>query len=138
MRCVLAALSIALISSTSIAAVGEPFSFYGTWKVDSIVGYSEVSVGEEQLRGLIGRQVVISKNGVKVGGDDCKADSMKAATQATTPILLQEYKAGRKDAGLPARTLVLNADPCGYIFRSGDSIVFSQDGGFFRASRVKQ
>jgi hypothetical protein len=57
--------------------------------------------------------------------------------RATAPILLREYKAGVKDAGVPARTLVLDADPCGYVFRAGREIVLSQDGGFYRASRVK-
>jgi len=131
-------LALCMVAAAAGAnATSEPFSFYGTWKVDKLVGYSEISVGEDQLRGLIGKQIVIGKNSLKVGDDDCKADNMRAATRATAPILLREYKAGVKDAGVPARTLVLDADPCGYVFRAGREIVFSQDGGFYRASRVK-
>jgi hypothetical protein len=137
MRTGFATLLLTLAASSTLAATPDRFSFYGTWKVDAIVGYSEISIGQDQLRGLIGQQVVISNSGVKVGDDDCTADNMKVATQATAPILLREYKAGRKDARLPARTLVLNADPCGYVFRTGGDIVFSQDGGFYRASRTK-
>lgn len=97
-----------------------------------------MSVGEDQLRGLIGQHVVISKSGMKVEDDDCRADNMRVASKATASILLQEYKVGPKDAHLPARTLVLDADPCGYVFRSGKSIVFTQDGAFYRATRVSQ
>lgn len=111
-------------------------SFYGVWHVDSIVGYSEVSVSDDELRRLIGQQVVITKDSLKIGSDDCKADEMRASDQDTTPLLLREYRAGRKDADLPARTLVLNADPCGYVFSSGKGIVVYQDGAFYRASRV--
>jgi hypothetical protein len=125
-------LAVCIFAAAAAAnATSEPFSFYGTWKVDKL------SVGEDQLRGLIGKQIVIGKNSLKVGDDDCKADNMRAATRATAPILLREYKAGVKDAGVPARTLVLDADPCGYVFRAGREIVLSQDGGFYRASRVK-
>jgi hypothetical protein len=132
----LLALCLVFVATGANAASGL-FSFYGAWKVDALVGYSEISVGEDQLRGLIGKQIVIGNNHVKVGDDDCKADNMRVATRATKPILLREYKAGPKDARVPARTLVLDADPCGYVFRAGDEIVFSQDGGFYRASRLK-
>lgn len=117
---------------------GTAASFYGVWHVDSIVGYSEVSVSDDELRRLVGQQVVIRKDSLKIGSDDCKANEMRASEQDTTPLLLREYKAGRKDAGLSARTLVLNADPCGYVFRSGKDIVVYQNGAFYRASRAKQ
>ena len=71
-------------AAASANATSEPFSFYGTWKVDKLVGYSEISVGEDQLRGLIGKQIVIGKNSLKVGDDDCKADNMRAATRDCT------------------------------------------------------
>jgi hypothetical protein len=111
-------------------------SFYGTWHVDSIVGYSEVSIGDDELRRLVGQQIVITKDNLKIGSNDCKVNAMQASKQDTTLLLLREYKASRKDIGLSANTLVLNADPCGYVFRSGKDIVFNQDGGFYRASRV--
>lgn len=111
-------------------------SFYGVWHVDSIIGYSEVSVSDDELRRLVGQQVVITKDGLKIGSDDCKADEMRVSSQDTAPLLLREYKAGREDAGLPVRTLVLNADPCGYVFRNGKTIVLYQDGAFYRASRI--
>lgn len=114
----------------------QTFDFYGRWHIDAIVGYGEVSVSEDELRRLIGQQVVISKDRVKIGNDDCKADAMRAASRETAPLLLREYKAGRKDAGVPARTLVLDAEPCGLVFRAGRAIVVYQDGAFYRASRM--
>jgi hypothetical protein len=118
------------------ASDAQPFDFYGRWHIDAIVGYGEVSVSDNELRRLIGQQVVIGRNGVKIGTDDCKADTMQTVSRETAPLLLREYKAGRKDAGVPARTLVLNAEPCGFVFRAGRTIVVYQDGAFYRASRM--
>ena len=117
---------------------GAAASFYGVWHVDSIVGYGEVSVSDDELRRLVGQQIVITKDSLKIGSNDCTVDEMRASEQDTTSLLLHEYKAGPKDAGLSARTLVLNAEPCGYVFRRGKGIVVYQDGAFYRASRTKQ
>ncbi|WP_147297996.1 hypothetical protein [Trinickia dinghuensis] len=125
-------------SGFASSTVGTAASFYGAWHVDSIVGYGEVSVSDDELRRLVGQQVVISKDSLKIGSDDCSVNEMQASEQDITSLLLREYKAGRKDAGLSARTLALNAEPCGYVFRSGKGIVVYQDGAFYRASRAKR
>jgi hypothetical protein len=135
-KAIFCAAQLALLGH-AFAADGKPFDFGGHWRVDSIVGYSEISVGDDQLKKLIGQTVDISKAGVKIGTDDCRADAMRVRLRDTSTLLRDEYKAARKDAGLPAQTLTLDAAPCGYVFRLGRDIVFNQDGAFYRASRLR-
>ncbi|MGB8841037.1 MAG: hypothetical protein WCC64_08175 [Aliidongia sp.] len=128
--------AFAVVWGAASASEVPPFNFNGQWRVDSIVGYSAVSASQDGVDPLIGQRIDISNSGLKIAANQCKAESMQAALRDTEPLLLSEYRARRQDVGLPAKTLTLSAQPCGYVFRSGQDIVFSQDGAFYRASRV--
>jgi hypothetical protein len=103
--------------------------------VTRIVGYSEVTESPERLHRILGQTVSIGPKRLRIGNDDCTSNSMHVATRATAPLLLEAYRAGPKDAGVAARTEVLEAGPCGYVFRAGANIVVHQSGAFYRAVR---
>ncbi|MBP0593853.1 hypothetical protein J8I87_30065 [Paraburkholderia sp. LEh10] len=127
----------AMASATPAAASHAPFGFDGIWRVTRIVGYSEVSVSPDRAHRLVGQTVTIGPRQLRIGDDDCVPDAMHADTRATAPVLLDRYHAGPADAGVPARTLMLDAGQCGHVFRIGADIVVYQGGVFYRASRVK-
>ena len=118
-------------------AVGAdtPFRFDGTWHVTRIVGYSDVPESPAKLRLFIGKKVTIGPSRLRRGDDDCAPDAMHSSTRATAPLLLETYHAGPTDAGVAARTEVLEAGQCGYVFRAGADIVVYQGGAFYRAVR---
>lgn len=132
------ALYLALAVASASASAAQAFSFYGTWRVDALVGYSEVSLSSDALRRLIGRDVVISPNRLSIGDSDCSVKSMRQSTRKTEQLLLEHFRAGPHDAGVPPETRVLEAEPCGYVFRAGRGIVVYQGGAFYRASRREQ
>ncbi|QCP54371.1 hypothetical protein FAZ95_36125 [Trinickia violacea] len=137
MHCVVAALLAAVACACLAARLDGAFRFFeGTWRVARIVGYGEVSVSPEAAHSLIGQTVTIGPAQVHIGADECVPDAIHAGMRATAPILLDQYHAGPIDAGVAARTLVLDAGRCGHVFRVGADIVVYEGGAFYRAVRV--
>ena len=127
----------AATSFPASASPGSSFSFYGTWRINKLVGYSDISINPDDLKKLVGKNVVISKDRLKVGNDDdCRITQAHESFRETTRLLLETEKTAPEDAGVPAHTLVLQTEPCGNVFRAGNDIVINENGGFFRASRV--
>lgn len=110
---------LASVIALTPAAANPAFTFDGTWHIDAIAGYGEVSIDDDTLRRLIGQPVRITGHSVTIGTDTCNVDSAHLSDRATAPLLLREYRASPENAGVPARTLVLSVPPCGDVFRAG-------------------
>ncbi|MEM5366829.1 hypothetical protein V4C53_12400 [Paraburkholderia azotifigens] len=137
-RCCLVTASIvtATCSGAHAATLDTPFLFEGTWRVTRVNGYSEESVSPAEIHRLIGQHVTIGEHQLRIGSYDCVPDTMRVSTLSTTALLLNEYRAGPRDAGVPTRTLVLDAGRCGQVFRAGPDIVVYRGGAFYRAVRI--
>lgn len=120
-----------------LALSAQPFNFYGIWRIDTLVGFSEISISQEKLEKFLGERVVISKSHLMVGNDNCKIRHLRESTLDTTQLLLEGYKADPKNAGVSLRTRILKIEPCGDVFQVGNDIVISKGGAFFRANRAK-
>jgi len=123
-------------TSTPVSASPLPFSFYGTWRINKIVGYAEVSTGPDGVKKFIGTNVVISRERIKAEYNDCDITQAHESVMKTARFLWERYRAIPKHAGVPVHTLVLHTESCGDVFRRGNDIVVCWDGGFLRASRV--
>lgn len=136
--CVLLA-GLALVAFTRVCVASGPATpvwFDGTWRITRLVGYGEISVSPQSAQQLIGQTVTIAPGQFRIGTDNCIPDTMHASMRATAPILLEQYRAGPADAGVGARAVVLDATPCGYVFRAGTGIVVFEGGAFYRAVRT--
>jgi hypothetical protein len=126
-----------LAVTTTVVAKGSE-SFYGCWKIDKLVGYSDISVSEADLHKLVGARVVIAADHIQIGSNTCVPDDMRVESRDVHKLLREGYEATPQDAGVSEETSVLSANPCGDFFRADDgAIVLYRDGGFYRASRVK-
>jgi len=127
------------VSASSIAKQPSPSTrgFHGRYFIDEIVGYEQVSGGIPEAKRLLGKTLVISANSIDFDGDDCKPDGgFKISEIETGTALLKIYGLNYLDAGLPAKTLLLNSDECSPVFRVNKyQILFGWNGVVVRAIR---
>lgn len=122
-------------------ADGAPASsikdFVGTYEIENIVSYSEVSGGVPAARKLLGTTIVITPNAIDFNGDHCQledvtikeVDSKSKVLEVFGPMTLLEL-------GLTNKSLFLDNARCTQVFRMDKyRILFAEDGVVVRAFR---
>jgi hypothetical protein len=121
-------------------AFAEPsFQFRGEWRIDRIVGTSDITTDERYQRGLIGKRIHIGRKSISIGSYRCETDRVVLATDISTEdLLFFGYRSHPESTGVPKRTDVLDMGFCNEVFRHGKYIIVASRGAFYEASRVKK
>jgi len=128
------AASYTCVAQQSIPSTND---FSGSFIIDEIVGYDDVSGGVPQARKLLGKSIVISEKGIVFDGDRCNpTNGFKISVVETEAAIKELFGVTASDAGLASRTKLLTGENCLSIFKRDEyQIVFDVDGIIVRAIR---
>jgi hypothetical protein len=135
-RALCACLFLASIGISFAQQSTSPMSdFVGRWVVTDVVGYGDVSGGMPEAKRLIGKVLVISNTGIDFDRQNCKpTKGLRVVEVETGPVLEKYYGITTADAGLPAKTMLLDSDACVPVFRLDEQrIVLGWNGVVVRA-----
>ena len=127
---------------TPIAAhAAEAGRFYGTWRIDSIAGYADISEGDAEAKKLIGKTIQIAASSSTIAGELCRNPTTMESVEVDH-LLSDEWKTSRQDIKLGKFKLGnsaqhINSGCAESIVLSRDELLVDNAGAFYLASRQR-
>ncbi|MGF6275400.1 hypothetical protein ABIB38_003798 [Massilia sp. UYP11] len=117
---------------------GRDTSIIGKWEIKSVLDYAAISVGEDQARSLIGKDLMISKEKIELGSRVCSESNFLAESVETNIELRENARTSNDRLRLPNPVTVVELS-CAYAYiRNKNRIVLAWNGVFFDAVRKKR
>lgn len=123
--------------ASEIREPGRDTSIIGEWEIKSVLDYATISVGEDQARSLIGKDLIISREKIELGSRVCSESSFLAESVETNIELRENARTNNDRLRLPNPVTVVELS-CAYAYiRNKNRIVLAWNGVFFDAIRKK-
>ncbi|WP_137172032.1 hypothetical protein [Massilia sp. HP4] len=137
--CLLLALGILLCvrpaMGTEAPESGKGTSIIGDWKIRSVLDYAAISIGSDQAKPLIGKDLIISKEEIRFGDQVCSQSNFLAESVETNIELGENARVSNDLLRLPNPVTVVELS-CAYAYiKDSNQIVLAWNGGFFDAVR---
>jgi len=110
----------------------------GEWKIRSVLDYATISIGADQAKPLIGKDLIISEKEIRFGDQVCSESNFLAESVETNIELRENARVSNDLLRLPNPVTVVELS-CAYAYIKGrNRIVLAWNGIFFDAVRKKQ
>ena len=117
---------------------GRDTSIIGEWEIKSVLDYATISVGKDQARPLIGKDLIISKEKIELGNRVCSESNFLAESVETDIELRENARTSNDRLRLPNPVTFVELG-CAYAYiRDKNRIVLAWNGIFFDAVRKKR
>ncbi|WP_313170917.1 hypothetical protein [Massilia oculi] len=124
--------------ASDIPEPGRDTSIIGEWEIKSVLDYATISVGEDQARSLIGKDLIISKEKIEFGNRVCSESNFLAESVETNIELRENARTSNDRLRLPNPVTVVELS-CAYAYiRDKNRIVLAWNGVFFDAVRKRR
>jgi hypothetical protein len=111
----------------------------GKWKFTSVLDATEIaSIDEQQARKLIGKTMIILKDGARFGNEVCGAASFETKRVEPKLYLREEANITSSNLGLPNPVTVVDISCTQVFIKKPNHAVIYWDGFFFGAVRVSR
>lgn len=128
--------AVLALSALRSSAAGSNADLLGKWKVVAWLGSAEVSaLSGKQVRGLIGRPVLIQHEKFAFNGSTCKHPSYQRRIERNVDQFREDWRIDAAELGLHDPITSIDTG-CNVLFlKSRDKIVIEIDGNFLEAAR---
>lgn len=131
-------LCIGPASATEVPESGTDTSIIGEWKIRSVLDYASISIGAEQAKPLIGKDLIISEAKIRFGDQVCAEPNFLAESVETNIELRGNARISNDQLRLPNPVTVVELS-CAYAYvKNRDRIVLAWNGIFFDAVRKQR
>lgn len=114
---------------------GKETSIIGDWKIRSVLDYAAISIGSDQAKPLIGKDLIISKEEIRFGDQVCSQSNFLAESVETNIELRENARVSNDLLRLPNPVTVVELS-CAYAYiKDRNRIVLAWNGVFFDAVR---
>lgn len=114
---------------------GSDTDIVGKWRITSILDYAATSIGADQARPFIGKELIISARKIAFGNQVCADPTFLTERVETTIELRENARVSNDKLGLPNPVTVVELS-CAYAYiKDRRRIVLAWNGIFFEAVR---
>lgn len=130
-------LTIFPASATTAPEAGRDTSIVGECRIISVLDYANISIGADQAKPLIGKDLNISAEKIAFGNHVCSNPTFLAERMETTIELRENARVSNHKLGLPNPVTVVELS-CAYAYiKDRHRIVLAWNGISFEAVRKK-
>ena len=118
---------------------GKDTDILGTWTLTKVLDSADVaSLTDEQAAALVGKTMVVRRDGVVVDGEPCREPELTRHREDAAKYMREGYHARVGNLGLPDTVTVIDLDCTEAFLKSKGKIVVFWQGYFFDAMKQPQ
>jgi hypothetical protein len=115
---------------------GKDADILGTWKLTKVLDSADIaSLTDEQAAALVGKTMVVRRDGVVVDGEPCREPELTRHREDAAKYMREGYHARVGYLGLPDTITVIDLDCTEAFLKSRGKIVVFWQGYFFDAMK---
>jgi hypothetical protein len=115
---------------------GKDADILGTWTLMKVLDSADIaSLTDEQAAALVGKTMVVRRDGVMVDGEPCREPELTRHREEAAKYMREGYHARVGHLGLPDTITVIDLDCTEAFLKSRGKIVVFWQGYFFDATK---